>query len=62
MGVSRSEFIQTTAAQLVVARASNGSSLTDMVASGKIWTLAVTVAESLAAELEAKGCVRTLTL
>jgi hypothetical protein len=56
MGMSRSEFIQTTAAQLVVARAtSNGVSLTDMVASGDVWTLAVKVAESLAAELEAKG-------
>ena len=57
MGMTRAEFVQTTAAQLVVARAtcSSGIGLTSMVETNDIWTLAVTVAERLAAELEAKG-------
>ena len=55
MGMSRSEFIQTTAAQLLVARATGSVSLTSMVETDDIWTLAVDVAQRLAAELEAKG-------
>jgi hypothetical protein len=56
--VSKSEFVQSTAAQLLCARASSSVSLSTMVNGsdeGFVWTMAVKVAEQLAAELERKG-------